>query len=372
MFDKLNSEKTLSYNLINKSLNIKEHEKVLISYSDCPNNFIELLIEEISNLKGIPVIYRLDTKLKRRLLLNSNSSNLEYYQKIVSPIMSSVDAVILINGSLNEYELKDIPENTQHLLSTLYTEPIHFKIRCSKKWVLLRYPTPSFAQACRMSTEKLYEYFYNVCNLDYSNLNNLMTPLKELIEKTDKVHIISKDTDLTFSIKNMPCIKCSGENNIPDGELYTAPIKDSVNGYITFNVPIIHNGYEYNDIQLIFKNGKIIDHDASNKIKFQNILDTDNGSRYLGEFAFGLNPYCIEPIKDILFDEKILGSIHLAIGSSYDDCSNGNKSAIHLDLIQKHLNEDFETKIFFDDTLIYKNGKFILPNLVALNQEKLI
>lgn len=372
MFDKLNSEKILANNLINKSLKIKEHEKVLISYSDCPNNFIEILIEEICNVGGIPVIYRLDTKIKRRLLLHATHRSIECYQKIVSPIMSSVDAVILINGSLNEYELKDISENTQSLLSTLYTEPIHFKIRCSKKWVLLRYPTPSFAQSSRMSTERLYEYFYNVCNLDYNHLNLLMTPLQELMQKTDKVHIVSNETDLKFSIKNMPVIKCSGENNIPDGEIYTAPIKNSVNGHIKFNVPFIHNGNEFSDIKLIFKDGKIIDHNASNKEKFESILDTDEGSRYLGEFAFGLNPFCTEPIKDILFDEKILGSIHLAIGSSYEDCNNGNKSAIHLDLIQKHKNEDFETKIFFDDNLIYENGKFILPNLVALNQEKLI
>ena len=192
------------------------------------------------------------------------------------------------------------------------------------------------------------------------------------MEKTDKVRIVTPTTDLSFSIKGLPAIKCSGQCNIPDGEIYTAPVKDSINGTIVFNIPAVTNGFEFNNIKLVFENGKIVDFDCNDNIRFKEILDTDEGSRYMGEFAFGLNPYCKESVKDILFDEKMSSSIHMAIGSSYEDCFNGNESAEHLDLIQSHLPQNGGGKIYFDDQLIYEDGKFLLPNLVALNSENLI
>ena len=372
MLNRLTHERELAKKLVEHSCKIKENEKVLISYSDTPSSFIEILIEEIHAKKAISIPFRMDKIIKRRLLLNSKITDFEYYSQIIEPIMKSVDAVILISGSHNDFELNDIPTDIMNEYQKKYVEPIHFKIRCSKKWVLLRYPTPSFAQSSKLSTEKFYNFFFNVCTLDYSSLNKKMNPLKTLMENTDKVHIKAPNTDLTFSIKNMPAIKCSGECNIPDGEIYTAPIKDSVNGYIAFNIPVIDNGLEFSDIKLVFKDGKIIDHNCNHNNEFKNILDTDAGSRYLGEFAFGLNPLCEKPLKDILFDEKMHGSIHLAIGSSYDDCNNGNKSSVHLDLILSLREEYGGGEIYFDDELIYKNGKFLYPNLVALNSENLL
>jgi len=372
MLNRINLEHILAEKLTDYSCNLKSGDKVLVTYSDTPTSFIEILIEKIYSKNAIPIIFRMDKIIKRRLLIGSTPNSLNYYKDIVEPIMKSVDSVIIINGSHNDFELSDIPKDTMLNFYKLYIEPIHFKIRCSKKWVLLRYPTPAFAQSCQMSSEKFYDYFFNVCSLDYTKLNSLMNPLKELMEKTDIVRIETPNTNLSFSIKNMPVIKCCGECNIPDGEIYTAPIKNSINGHIVFNVPIVDNGIEYNDIKLVFKDGKIIDFDCNNKSKFAEILNTDDGSRYIGEFAFGLNPYCTDPIKDILFDEKMSRSIHLAIGSSYEDCNNGNKSAIHLDLIQSHKEEHGGGKIYFDNQLIYENGKFIYPNLVALNSENLL
>ena len=372
MFNKLTQERLLAEKLVNYSCNLKAGEKVLITYSDTPNSFIENLIEETNKVGAIPLVFRLDKAIKRRLLLNSSEEMFKYYKEMVEPIMKSVDAVILIGGSYNDFELADIPSHTFAQYSKLYVEPIHFNIRCSKRWVLLRYPTTAFAQSSQMSTEKFEEFFFNVCTLDYQKLDTLMNPLKKLMESTDKVRIETPTTNLTFSIKGMPAIKCSGQCNIPDGEIYTAPIKDSVNGTILFNTPALDNGIEFNNIKLVFENGKIIDFDCNNKEQFKEILDTDEGSRYLGEFAFGLNPYCTKSVKDILFDEKMSSSIHLAIGSSYDDCFNGNKSAVHLDLIQSHLKHLGGGKIYFDETLIYEDGEFLLPNLVALNREKLL
>ncbi len=372
MYNQLMDEEKLAKKLVNYSCKVKPNEKVLVTYSDCPNTFIECLIEEITKAKAIPLIYRLDKKIKRRLLLNSSVEMFEYYKTMVEPIMKSADAVILIGGSNNDFEMSDVPSEAMGNYSKIYVEPIHFNIRCRKKWVLLRYPTSAFAQSSGQSSEKFSKFFFDVCTLDYEDLDRKMGPLKELMEATDKVHIVTPTTDLSFSIKGLPAIKCSGQCNIPDGECYTAPVKNSVNGIVKFNVPAIDNGIEFNDITLTFKDGKIVDHDCNEKEKFREILDTDEGSRYLGEFSFGLNPYCTYSLKDILFDEKMSGSIHLAIGSSYDDCYNGNKSAVHLDLIQKHSPELGGGKIYFDDKLIYEDGKFICPNLVALNREKLI
>lgn len=372
MFNRVEKEKLLAQRLIENSCKVQPGEKVLITYSDTPTTFIEVLIEEITKKNAIPIIYRMDRILKRKILKNGNEKSFDYYRQIVQPIMESVDGVILIGGSFNDFELSDIDGEILRKFHTLYTEPIHFNLRCSKKWVLLRYPTPSFAQSSRKSSEEFYKFFFDVCTLDYPKLNEKMTPLKNLMEKTDKVQIIAPHTNLTFSIKGMPAIKCSGECNIPDGEIYTAPIKDSVEGYIEFNIPAVDNGIEFNNISLTFEKGKITKFNCNNNAKFQEILDTDIGSRYLGEFAFGLNPYCTEPLKDILFDEKMCGSIHLAIGSSYDDCFNGNKSAVHLDLIQSHKKEYGGGKILFDDQVIFENGLFIYPNLVDLNGEKLI
>jgi len=367
MYNKLNGESKLAEELVNYSCRVQKGEKVLITYSDAPNTFIELLIEEIVKAGGIPIPFRLDKRIKRRLLLNSSKEMFEYYRDTVSPIMQSCDAVILIGGSLNDFEMSDIPSTTLSDYSRIYVEPVHFNIRCSKKWVLLRYPTPSFAQSSKMSTEKFAEFFFNVCTLDYAELDEKMNPLKDLMEKTDKVRIETPTTNISFSIKGMPAIKCSGQCNIPDGEIYTAPLKDSINGTIIFNVPAINNGVEFNNIKLVFKDGKIVDFDCNDNDRFKEVLDTDEGSRFMGEFAFGLNPYCKESVKDILFDEKMSSSIHMAIGSSYEDCFNGNKSAVHLDLIQSHLPENGGGKIYFDDKLIYEDGKFLLPNLVALN-----
>ncbi len=372
MYNKLHGEKELAEKLVNYSCKVQKGEKVLVTYSDATNSFIELLIEEIAKVGAIPVVYRLDKRIKRRLLLNSTKEMFDYYREIVAPIMQSCDSVILIGGSMNDFELSDIPGETLSEYSKSYVEPIHFDIRCSKKWVLLRYPTYSFAQSSHMSSEKFAEFFFNVCTLDYEKMDKKMDSLKELMDKTDNVRIVTPTTNLTFSIKGMSAIKCSGQCNIPDGEVYSAPLKDSINGTIVFNVPAIREGVEFNNIRLTFENGKIVDFDCNDREKFESILNTDQGSRYMGEFAFGLNPYCKSPVKDILFDEKMSSSIHMAIGSSYEDCFNGNKSAIHFDLIQSHLPELGGGEIYFDDVKIYQDGKFLLPNLVALNSENLL
>ena len=227
------------------------------------------------------------------------------------------------------------------------------------------------AQAANMSTEAFEDFYFNVCNLDYSKMSKAMDKLVDLMNKTDKVRLVSKDTDISFSIKDIPAIKCAGEMNIPDGEVYTAPVKDSVNGVITYNTPSLHSGFTYENIQLTFKDGKIIKATANNTEKINEVFDIDEGARFVGEFAIGVNPYILEPMKDTLF-EKITGSIHFTPGACYEEAPIGNDSALHWDLVLIQRPEYGGGEIYFDDVLIRKDGIFVLDELKCLNPENLI
>jgi aminopeptidase len=202
-------------------------------------------------------------------------------------------------------------------------------------------------------------------------MSKAMDPLQELMEKTDIVRIVGPGTELEFSIKGLPAIKCDGKMNIPDGELFTAPVRDSVNGRLAYNTPAVYQGFTYENIVLEFKNGKIVKATANDDLRINKILDTDEGARYIGEFSFGLNPFIEKPMKDTLFDEKIKGSIHLTPGNAYDECDNGNRSAIHWDLVYIQRPEYGGGEIWFDDVLIRKDGLFVLPELECLNPQSL-
>ena len=222
-----------------------------------------------------------------------------------------------------------------------------------------------------MSLEAFENFYFNVCTLDYSKMSKAMDSLKALMDKTDKVRLVAQNTDLTFSIKGIPAIKCDGERNIPDGEVYTAPVRDSINGKISYNTPSEYQGFKYENICFEIENGKIIKATANNDERINNLLDTDEGARYFGEFAIGVNPFVLEPMLDILFDEKIAGSFHFTPGMAYEDANNGNKSAIHWDLVMIQRPEYGGGEIWFDDKLIRKDGMFVVDELKCLNPENL-
>jgi aminopeptidase len=238
---------------------------------------------------------------------------------------------------------------------------------------VLRWPTPSMAQMAEMSTSAFEDFYFNVCTLDYARMAKAMTPLVELMQKTDRVRLRGpRDTDLQFSIKGIPAIPCDGRVNIPDGEVFTAPVKLSVNGVIHFNCPTIYRGVTHNDIRLVFREGKIVEATSTSTDKLNEVLDADAGARYVGEFAIGFNPHCTKPMKDILFDEKIAGSIHFTPGACYDEASNGNKSDIHWDMVMRQTPESGGGEIYFDDRLVRKDGRFVVPELLGLNPENLV
>ena len=239
------------------------------------------------------------------------------------------------------------------------------------RWAVLRWPTPAMAQLAGMSTEAFEDYYFKVCCLDYEKMSRAMDPLVERMERADRVHIVGPGTDLTFSIKGLPAIKCAGESNIPDGEVFTAPIKDSINGTLSYNTPSLHEGFTFENIRLTFKDGKIVEATANDTERINRVFDVDAGARYVGEFALGVNPYVTEIMKDTLFDEKIAGSFHFTPGACYDECNNGNQSALHWDLVCIQRPEHGGGEIWFDDELIRKDGLFVPEYLHGLNPDNL-
>jgi aminopeptidase len=237
----------------------------------------------------------------------------------------------------------------------------------------MRYPNDTMAALSKMSKTAMEDFFFDCCLVDYKKMGKEMVPLKKLMDKTDKVRIKGPNTDLIFSIKDLKAVICDGNMNIPDGEVYTAPVKTSINGYIQFNTDTLYGGTFYSNIYLEFKDGKIIKAESrANNDKLQKQLAIDDGARYMGEFAIGVNPYIRREMLDILFDEKIACSLHMAIGNSYnDETFNGNRSSVHWDLVLIQDKEHGGGEIWFDDKLIRKDGIFIPKELQGLNPDKL-
>lgn len=366
--------KTLAHNLVNYSCEVKENDKVYIHYiGEDTTELARQIIKEVYAAKGIPFLHFTNNKLHREILLNCTEEQIRLMAEVDSLEMSKMDCYIGIRGSNNVSELADVPSDRMALYDRLYNTPVHHEIRVkSTRWVVLRYPNPSMAQLSNTSTEAFEDFYFKVCNLDYAKMEQAMQNLKTYMEKTDKVRITGKGTDLTFSIKGMNAVPCAGKCNIPDGEVYTAPLRDSVNGTITYNAPSLYQGFTFENITLTFENGKIIKAEANDTKRINEVFDMDEGARYIGEFAIGVNPYVLEPMKDILFDEKIQGSIHFTPGSCYEEADNGNHSSLHWDLVFIQRPEYGGGEIYFDDKVIRKDGLFTVPELESLNPEFLV
>lgn len=362
----------LAKNLINYSCALKPGEKVLIEGIGECKDLVKELIKEAYKAKAIPLVTLKNKEIDREILMNTSKEQLDLMAKYEALRMNDMDAYIGIRSGDNTAILSDVPSDKMALYNINFAEPVHGKIRVPKtKWVILRYPTPSMAQSANMSNDAFEDFYFNVCNLDYSKMSKAMDSLVELMNKTDKVTLKGPGTDLTFSIKDIPAIKCSGEMNIPDGEVYTAPVKNSINGTISYNTPSLQGGFTYENVVLTFKDGKIINATSNDTERINKVFDIDEGARYVGEFAIGVNPYILTPMKDILFDEKIAGSIHFTPGCCYEDADNGNQSALHWDLVWIQRPEYGGGEIYFDDVLIRKDGIFVIDELKCLNPENL-
>ena len=362
----------LAHNLIHFSVDLKPGENLLIE-AEGGKELVAALIDEAYKVGGRPFVQIFDSEIDRHVRTEISVDQMKQQASYEITRMNDMQAWIGIRGATNVNEMSAVSSAQQALYMEHVSHPVHHQIRVKKtKWCLLRWPNDSMAQLAQTSTEVFEDYYFKVCNLDYAKMGLAMDPLVALLANTERVRITGKGTDLSFSIKGMASEKCSGHMNVPDGELFTAPVKDSVNGVIAYNTPSLYHGFTFENVRFVFENGKIIEATCNDNEKITKILDTDAGARYVGEFAFGVNPYITKAIKDTLFDEKICGSIHFTPGACYDEADNGNKSAVHWDLVLIQTPEYGGGEIYFDDVLVRKDGRFVLPALEGLNPENLI
>lgn len=363
---------TLAHNLVNHSTKIREGDRVLITAGgiERTRDLVRAIVREVYKKKAFAYVKLSDSVVNREVMMGVTEEQLKAQCDFELYQMKMMDAYIAIGCTENTSEFSDVPSDSLSLQSRILDPVLRERVDNSR-WVILRYPNGSMAQAAKMSTEAFEDYYFRVCCLDYEKMENAAKPLKELMEKTDRVRIVSPGTDLSFSIKGIPAVPCCGECNIPDGEVYTAPVRESVNGTITYNTASEYRGFTFENVSLTFENGRIIRAQANDTERLNEILDTDEGARYVGEFALGINPFVTKPMLDILFDEKISGSIHFTPGSCYEDADNGNHSAVHWDLVLRQSLDMGGGEIYFDDSLVRKDGLFVPESLKGLNPDNL-
>ena len=352
--------------LVGYSVRLKRNETVLIEAFDIPDEMTAALIRATRDAGGVPFVQVYHARVNRALALEASDRQLDIMATHELARMKKMNAYIAMRGSHNITELADVPADKMQLIGKKM-RPVQDQRVKRTKWVVLRWPTPSMAQLAGMSTEAFEDFYFNVCTLDYRKLQPGMKALKALMQRTDRVQIKGPGTDLNFSIKGIPAVICGGDRNIPDGEVFTAPVKDSVEGQLTFNAPSIYQGTAFDGIQLNFKRGKIVDASSNETAKLNKILDSDTGARYVGEFSLGFNPRVFHPMRDILFDEKIAGSFHFTPGQAYEQADNGNRSQVHWDMVSIQRPDYGGGEIYFDGKLIRKNGEFLPKQLRSLN-----
>jgi aminopeptidase len=352
--------------LVEYSIRLKRNETVLIEAFDIPDEMTIALIRAVRKAVGVPFAQTYRTRVNRALAIEASDRQLNLMASHELARMKKMDAYIAMRGSDNITELSDVPPEKMKLIGRKM-RPVQDQRVKKTKWVVLRWPTPSMAQLAGMSTEAFEDFYFDVCTLDYRKLQPGMKALQHLMEKTDCVHVQGPDTDLRFSIKGIPAIICGGDRNIPDGEVFSCPVKDSVEGHVTFNAPSIYQGTAFDGIRLEFKSGKIVTATSNETQKLNKILDSDPGARYVGEFSLGFNPRVFHPMRDILFDEKIAGSFHFTPGQAYEEADNGNRSQVHWDMVSIQRPDYGGGEIYFDGKLVRKDGKFLPNQLRSLN-----
>ena len=360
--------------LVRHSVEVQAGDKVLIEAFDIPADFTIELIRAIDMAGGQPIVTTYQTAVQRALYQTATEAQMRTIGAVERARMEAVQGYIGVRGSHNINEMADVPPERMALYEKHWWNYVHSEVRVPKtKWVVLRWPNPSMAQAANMPTEAFEDFYFQVCaGVDYGKMARAMQPLHDLMDKTDRVHITGPGTDLTFSKKGIATIPCAGERNIPDGEIFTCPIRDSVNGTMQYNCETLYRGTTFNNIRLVFKDGRIVEATAGgNTEKLNAILDADEGARYIGEWSLAFNPYILKPMKDILFDEKIAGSFHLTPGQAYEEADNGNRSQVHWDMVCIQRPDFGGGEIYFDDVLIRKDGLFTLPQLQDLNPDAL-
>lgn len=354
--------------IVKHSVSVEPGEKVLVEAFDIPAEFTANLIRTIAEAGGHPLCLTKQNRVLRELYRNATEEQMQLWSQVERLQMENVRGYVGVRGASNSTEMSDVPAERMELYQKHLWQKVHSEVRVPRtKWVVLRWPTPSMAQQARMSTEAFEDYYFDVCTVDYKAMARAMVPLRARMERTRRVHIRGPGTDLRFSIEGIPAVGCAGDKNIPDGEMFTSPVRDSVEGTLAINTASLYQGIVFEDIRLTFRKGKIVEASANHADRLNRFLDTDEGARHIGEFSLGFNPRIREPMLDTLFDEKIAGSFHFTPGQAYQEADNGNRSQIHWDLVTIQRPEYGGGEVWFDAELIRKDGIFVTEDLKGLN-----
>jgi aminopeptidase len=365
----------LARNLVHYSLGIKPGE---VLYLEIKGRDVFPLarevISETTKAGGIPMLFYTGAENMKRFVGEASTVQVESFTQIHLDLMKKSQCYLGIRGDDNSFDMSDVPRDKMKFWNSHFGAKVHMEQRVKHtRWCVMRYPNNAMATMAEQPQEAFEKFYFDVCTLDYAKLSRAMDSLTAMMQRTDRVRLKGPGTDISFSIKGIPAIKCDGKVNIPDGEVFTAPVKTSVNGCIQFNTPTMYNGTLFRNIRLEFVEGKIVKATCEgDQKKLDDIFNTDEGARYTGEFAIGVNPHIHSALKDILFDEKIWGSIHLTPGACYDEASNGNKSAVHWDLVMIQTPEYGGGEMYFDDVLVRKDGEFVHPDLKPLTRAALV
>ena len=357
--------------LVGHSTRLKAGDHVLVDAVDVPDEMIVSLIDAARRRGAFPQVEIGRGRVARALALEAPEEQIRRKAALELHRIRKMDAYIALRGSENTYAMSDIPVARQNMISRLMRRVQDERINRTR-WVVVRWPNPAMAQQARRSTESFEDFYFRVCTLDYGRMAAGMNALNKLMTKTDRVRITGPGTDLTFSLKGMGAISCGGLRNIPDGEVFSCPVRDSVEGVIQYNVPSLYRGMVFDRIRFVFRKGRIVEATANHTDQLNAILDADPGARHIGEFSLGFNPHILEPMLDTLFDEKIAGSLHFTPGQAYREVDNGNRSQVHWDIVCIQRPDHGGGEIFFDDRLIRKDGLFLPAALRKLNPEYLL
>ncbi|MDD5331438.1 MAG: aminopeptidase [Candidatus Nanoarchaeia archaeon] len=341
--------------LVDYSVKVKKGETVQVSGSESAKPLLLEVYKRVLEKGAYPI---LDVGLEGSSYLYYKIASEEQLKKFPEVAMfktRKADAYISVAGDSNTRELANIsPEKIA--IRRKVTKPISDLIHKKDRWVIFDFPTNALAMEADMSLDEFEDFVYGASIVDYKELERKQEKLKEIIDNGNKVRIIGEDTDIEMSIKGRLGINHPGIFNVPDGEIFTSPVDDSANGHISYSFPVIYSGKEVDGVKLKFENGKVVKASAEkNESLLKAMIKMDPGASRLGELGIGTNYKINKFIKNILFDEKIGGTIHLALGNSFPEANGKNKSALHWDMI-KDLRKGGE--ILVDDKVIQRNGKF--------------
>lgn len=357
--------------LVHYSLALRPNDRVLVDLIDVPDAFGVALLRSMRAAGATPLLEIRHNVLTRELVRGTTPRHARLARDVELFRMKRMEAYVAVRGSHNVNEMSDVPGDRMALYSRTLRPVLDYRVS-QTRWVVLRWPTSSMAQAAGLSTEAFEDFYFRVCTLDYARMAKAMIPLHKRMARADRVQLKGPGTDLSFSIKGIGAEMCNGKRNIPDGEVYSCPVKDSVNGVIQYNTPTLYSGTRFENVRLSFRDGRIVDATSNKTQRLNEILDTDPGARFIGEFSLGFNPHILQPMCDILFDEKIAGSLHFTPGQAYENCGNGNRSAVHWDMVLIQRPEYGGGEVWFDGELIRKDGLFVPKDLQALNPDQLL